>query len=104
MLMWVLLLAYAAINIAAFAAFGIDKDRAERERQRLPENHLLLLALFGGALGAVVGQQFFRHKTRKQPFRTLLIGCVVVNIIVVALVLSPDLRAQIVDVLFGLTA
>lgn len=104
MLMVVLLIAYAAINIAAFAAFGIDKDRAERERQRLPERHLLLLALFGGALGAVVGQQFFRHKTRKQPFRTLLIGCVIVNIVVAALLVSPELRTQIMDAVFGLTA
>ena len=33
---------------------------------------LLGLALFGGALGALLGQQLFRHKTQKQPFRTLL--------------------------------
>ena len=101
MLMVVALIALAAINIAAFVAFGIDKDRAERERQRLPENHLLLLALFGGAVGAVAGQQFFRHKTRKQPFRTLLIGALLVNIAVAVWVLSPDLRAQIMTWIFG---
>ena len=101
MLMVVALIALAAINIAAFVAFGIDKDRAERERQRLPENHLLLLALFGGAVGAVAGQQFFRHKTRKQPFRTLLIGALLVNIAVAVWLLSPEVRAEVMAWIFG---
>ena len=92
---------FAAINIAAFVAFGIDKQRAERERRRLSEAHLLLLALFGGALGAVLGQQVFRHKTLKQPFRALLIGAVVVNIVVAAWALSPEFRAQIMSMIFG---
>lgn len=101
MLMVVALIALAAINIAAFVAFGIDKDRAERERQRLPENHLLLLALLGGAVGAVAGQQFFRHKTRKQPFRTLLIGALLLNIAVAVWLLSPEVRAQVMAWIFG---
>jgi len=101
--MWMVIaiVAYIAVNIAAFAAFGLDKQRAEREHQRLPEAHLLLLALFGGALGAVLGQQIFRHKTRKQPFRALLIGAVIVNIAVAAWVLSPELRAEILGRIFG---
>jgi uncharacterized membrane protein YsdA (DUF1294 family) len=101
MLMVVALIALAAINIAAFVAFGIDKDRAERERQRLPENHLLLLALFGGAVGAVAGQQFLRHKTRKQPFRTLLIGAVLVNVAIAAWLLSLELREAVLAQVFG---
>ena len=72
--MWIAIGILLAINITAFVLFGVDKERALRERQRLPEAHLLWLALFGGAAGAIAGQQFFRHKTRKQPFRTLLIG------------------------------
>ncbi len=103
MTMWMViaLSAWVAVNIVAFVAFGVDKDRAERERQRLPENHLLLLALFGGAIGAVAGQQFFRHKTRKQPFRTLLIGALLVNIAAAAWLLSPELRAAILGQVFG---
>ena len=92
---------YAVVNLVAFAAFGIDKRRAERERRRLPEAHLLLLALFGGALGAVLGQQVFRHKTLKQPFRALLIGAVIVNVAVAAWVLSPEFRTQIIGAIFG---
>lgn len=61
-----------AINLLAFAAFGLDKRRAIAGRWRVPEKTLLTIAVLGGGLGAVSGQQVFRHKTRKEPFRTLL--------------------------------
>lgn len=95
---WVAVVALIAINITAFVLFGMDKERALRERRRLPEAYLLWLALLGGAAGAIAGQQIFRHKTRKQPFRTLLIGAAVVNLVVAAVVLSPEVR----DYLAGL--
>ncbi|MCR6645708.1 MAG: DUF1294 domain-containing protein [Terricaulis sp.] len=90
--MWIALGILIAINITAFVLFGMDKERALRERRRLPEAYLLWVALLGGAAGAIAGQQIFRHKTRKQPFRTLLIGAAVVNLVVAALVLSPEVR------------
>lgn len=93
--MWIALGILIAINIIAFVLFGIDKERALRERRRLPEAYLLWLALLGGAAGAIAGQQIFRHKTRKQPFRTLLIGAAVVNLVVAAVVLSPEVRAYL---------
>lgn len=50
----------------------MDKRRARLGLRRLPERTLLLWALAGGSLGALAGRQFFRHKTRKQPFSTRL--------------------------------
>ncbi len=60
------------INALAFAAFGEDKRRAEQGAWRISEAQLLILALIGGWPGAKLGQKRFRHKTRKQPFATLL--------------------------------
>jgi uncharacterized membrane protein YsdA (DUF1294 family) len=60
--------AIIAMNFAAFAAFGIDKARAEQGAWRISEQTLLGLALFGGTAGAYAGRAMFRHKTRKQPF------------------------------------
>lgn len=60
--------ALVAINFAAFAAFGIDKARAENSQRRISEATLLQLAFFGGTPGAYAGRALFRHKTRKQPF------------------------------------
>jgi uncharacterized membrane protein YsdA (DUF1294 family) len=60
--------ALVAINFIAFAAFGLDKSRAETGGWRIRESTLLWLALLGGSLGAFAGRHLFRHKTRKQPF------------------------------------
>lgn len=69
-----------AINFAAFAAFGIDKARAEAGAWRISEGTLLTLALFGGSPGAYAGRRAFRHKTRKQPFCSQLAGVVCLQI------------------------
>jgi uncharacterized membrane protein YsdA (DUF1294 family) len=61
-----------AVNAVAFAAFAIDKRRAERRGFRIPERTLLWLAAAGGTSGAIAAQQLLRHKTRKEPFRTIL--------------------------------
>jgi uncharacterized membrane protein YsdA (DUF1294 family) len=82
----------AAANVAAFAAFGFDKKLAQNGSRRISENTLLWLALVGGSIGAVGGQQVFRHKTRKEPFRSLLYGIVVLQIVgICAWLARPDL-------------
>lgn len=65
------------VNLAALAAFGLDKRRAVRRdhhigRRRIPERRLLALAAAGGAAGAAVAQRLFRHKTLKEPFASWL--------------------------------
>jgi uncharacterized membrane protein YsdA (DUF1294 family) len=61
-----------AMNFFAFAAFGIDKARAETGSWRVSEVALLQLAFFGGTVGAYAGRALFRHKTKKQPFSSNL--------------------------------
>lgn len=68
------LLYAVAINGAAFVLFAADKRRAIRNERRIPERQLLTCAALGGVLGAVAAQQMFRHKTRKEPFRTILMA------------------------------
>lgn len=57
-----------AVNILAFALFGIDKQKARRNLWRIPEKTLLLSAVIGGSVGAILGMRFFHHKTRKPKF------------------------------------
>ena len=73
--------ALIALNFAAFAAFGIDKAKAEAGAWRVQESTLLLLAFFGGSPGAYAGRTLFRHKTRKQPFNHYLQAIVIVQLL-----------------------
>lgn len=58
----------AIINMAAFAAMGIDKLKAKKRAWRIPEATLFLLVIFGGSLGGILGMFLFRHKTRHWYF------------------------------------
>lgn len=83
-------LAYGlAINLLGHAAMVLDKAKAENRSRRIPEATLLNLALLGGSIGTVLAQQTIRHKTRKEPFRSKLVGIVVLQVLLlVALVIA----------------
>ena len=57
------------MSVITFAAFGIDKYKAVHHKWRIPEATLILLSLFGGAVGGLLGMLIFHHKTRKWKFR-----------------------------------
>lgn len=59
----------AVINLAAFVMWGVDKARAKKGAWRISESALLLIALLGGGLGALLGMLVFRHKTQKWQFK-----------------------------------
>lgn len=80
--------ALIAVNFIAFAAFGIDKARAERGAWRISEGTLLRLAFLGGTPGAYAGRALFRHKTRKQPFCANLHAIAVLQVIAGVLALG----------------
>ena len=63
---------FLLVNIAALAAYGIDKRKAQKGRWRIPESTLLLLAFLGGALGASLGMRVFHHKTKHWKFKILV--------------------------------
>ena len=68
----ILFAALLLVNIVAFAAYGIDKRKAQKGKWRIPESTLLLLAFFGGAPGALMGMRAFRHKTKHRQFKILV--------------------------------
>ncbi|HDS4350539.1 DUF1294 domain-containing protein [Klebsiella aerogenes] len=75
--MWFLL-----ANVLTWLIYGIDKLAARKAWSRIPESTLLAFGLLGGWPGAIAGQQCFRHKTQKQPFRTYFIISIVMNVVV----------------------
>lgn len=77
-----------AINFIAFAAFGIDKIKAEAGLWRISEANLLALAVAGGSPGAYAGRRLFRHKTRKPAFSRVLHRIAIGQLVVLALLVG----------------
>lgn len=71
---------YLGVNIIAFILYGLDKKYAREGRWRIPEKTLLGIAMIGGAAGAWIGMQTFRHKTKHLSFRVLVPVFVLVHV------------------------
>jgi uncharacterized membrane protein YsdA (DUF1294 family) len=73
-------LVYAAASLACFVAYAMDKSAAKSRGRRTPERTLLLLGLACGWPGALLAQQWLRHKSVKATFRARFWLTVVVNL------------------------
>ena len=51
------------INIVTFLVYGIDKWKAKQGSWRISEATLLILAVIGGSIGALLGMRVWHHKT-----------------------------------------
>lgn len=60
------------VNLITFIIYGADKHRARQGRRRIQEMTLLVLAVVGGSLGALLGIYGFRHKTKHKKFTILV--------------------------------
>ena len=76
----------AVINLAAFALYGVDKARARRGAWRIRESTLLGAAAWFGALGALLGMQLFRHKTKHRAFALGVPALLIVQVAILAAV------------------
>ena len=59
----------AILNVITFFLYGIDKWKAKKDRWRIPESTLLLLAVLGGSIGALMGMKIWHHKTMHKKFK-----------------------------------
>lgn len=77
-------------NLLVLCAYGLDKHKAIRHRQRISEKTLLLQTLLLGGIGASLGGVVFRHKIKKWYFKLcwllgLIIDCVMLYLILAKL-------------------
>ncbi|MDQ0323632.1 uncharacterized membrane protein YsdA (DUF1294 family) [Pararhizobium capsulatum DSM 1112] len=75
-----LLLIYLLVNVVVYCVYWWDKQAAIEGAWRVRESTLLWLAIAGGSLGALTAQQVLRHKTRKEPFRSILMTIGVLHV------------------------
>lgn len=75
------------VNAAAFLLMLIDKVKARKNRWRIPERTLLTVAALGGSLGAVLGMNLYRHKTKHPKFSIGLPCMLAVHIVLLFLII-----------------
>ena len=57
------------INVMTFLVYGIDKWKAKQGSWRISEATLLILAVIGGSIGALLGMKVWHHKTMHKKFK-----------------------------------
>ena len=75
-------LIFLFMSVIAFVLYRADKSAAKQGSWRVPESRLHLVSLVGGWPGALLAQQIYHHKTRKQSFQiafwiTVFVNCAV---------------------------
>ncbi|WP_294772326.1 DUF1294 domain-containing protein [uncultured Rhodoferax sp.] len=68
------------MSLLTFLVYAWDKSAARARRWRTPESTLHLMALAGGWPGALLAQQWLRHKSVKPAFRAVFWATVVLNV------------------------
>lgn len=72
------------LNLFTFFAYGWDKWKAKKgSDHRTPEKTLILLAVFGGSIGALFGMKVWRHKTLHKKFSIGLPVILIVQVLVI---------------------
>ena len=82
----ILIIYLIAVNVAALILYGADKRKAIQGKWRIRERTLVLIAVIGGSIGALVGMLVFRHKTKHWSFRLgiplILIGHILLAVFI----------------------
>ena len=76
------------INIVTFLVYGIDKWKAKQGSWRISEATLLILAVIGGSIGALLGMKIWHHKTMHKKLKYGLPLILLVQIALIYLLLD----------------
>jgi len=71
------------INVVTFLIYGIDKWKAKQGSWRISEASLLILAVIGGSIGALLGMKIWHHKTMHKKFKYGLPLILIIQIILI---------------------
>ena len=80
---------YLGMSLLTFVVYAMDKSAAQAQGWRTAESTLHLLALVGGWPGALLAQQWLRHKSSKREFRAVFWATVWLNVTGFLLLSAP---------------
>lgn len=95
-----LALVYVGLSVVTFVTYAMDKSAAVQGQWRTPESTLHTLSLAGGWPGALLAQQYLRHKSTKAPFRAVFWLTVLGNVAGFVWLASPYGRPVLDGVVF----
>lgn len=72
---------YLVLSCFTFLTYLRDKHSAQAGRWRVSESTLQILALVGGWPGALLAQNYLRHKSKKRQFLLVFWLAVIVNVL-----------------------
>ena len=91
----VLLYYLIVINIVTFLIYGIDKRKAKQGSWRISEATLLILAVIGGSIGALLGMKVWHHKTMHKKFKYGLPLILLAQIAIIFFICNFPLRSDV---------
>ena len=77
----------AIVNLIAYILYATDKYKSKKTRWRISERALIISALVGGSVGALLAMKMFRHKTKHKKFTLGVPFILVLQIILLLLLL-----------------
>lgn len=80
-------------SVFSFLFYSIDKWNAHKNHWRIRESTLHFWSVIGGWPGAILAQQWLRHKTVKRSFQRVFWLTVVINIALVSLSMKMSLHS-----------
>ncbi len=79
---------YFVVNIILYFAMYFDKKAAIKNKSRIPEKKLYLLAVVGGGFGGLFGMSLHRHKTKHLDFVIIYTISALLHFIVIYLLFA----------------
>ena len=72
------------MNLIGFTIMGIDKSKARKQKWRIRESTLFIVAALGGSIGSITGMYTFSHKTKLTSFVVGMPLILIVQIVIIA--------------------
>lgn len=79
---FIIIIYFICINIIGFISMYLDKRKAIKSEWRIKESTLIMVVILGGSIGACLGMETFKHKTKHIKFKYGIPIIILVQIII----------------------
>jgi len=77
------------LNLLSFIIYGVDKNKAIKNRYRISEKALLSFAIIA-PFGCYIGMKLWHHKTKKWYFQLITIGLSLIHVCIYILIVLQN--------------